>query len=48
MNSLTWANRRLGTSGVALPEVTLRLIDPVTLEQVPLGQEGEVYVSRTC
>ena len=37
-----WEGRRLGYTGVALEGVTLKIVDPVTLEEVPLGEEGEV------
>lgn len=37
-----WEGRRLGFTGVALDGVTLKIVDPETLEEVPLGEEGEV------
>jgi len=40
--SSSWKYRRLGCSGVPLQDVDVRILDPVTLEEVPLGEEGEV------
>ena len=37
-----WEGRRLGYTGVALEGVTVKIVDPVTLEEVPEGEEGEV------
>lgn len=37
-----WEGRRLGYTGVALEGVTLKIVDPETLQEVPLGEEGEV------
>lgn len=36
--------RRLTSAGRALPGVELRIVDPVTLDDVPTGQHGEVLV----
>lgn len=40
--TMNWENRRLGTVGVALPAVTIRIIDPDTLEEKPHDTDGEV------
>jgi long-chain acyl-CoA synthetase len=40
-----WSTRRLGTNGPLLEGVCALFIDPVTLEEVPFGQEGELIVS---
>ena len=37
-----WEGRRLGYTGVALEGVTIKIVDPETLEEVPEGEEGEV------
>jgi long-chain acyl-CoA synthetase len=40
-----WSTRRLGTCGVLLSDVSVIFIDPNTLEEVPVGQDGEVCVA---
>ena len=37
--------RRLTSAGRALPGVSLRIVDPFTLQEVPTGEHGEVLVS---
>lgn len=46
--SNSWANRRLGCSGIAITDVKLRIIDPETLEERALGAEGEVTCTGPC
>ena len=41
-NLFGWENRRLGTTGIALPNVDLRIVDPETKEDMPSGQDGEI------
>ena len=36
--------RRLSSAGRALPGIELRIVDPVTLDDVPVGAHGEVLV----
>ena len=43
----SWSNRRLGTVGIALPQVKLRIIDPATLKELPTDTDGEVRTVRT-
>ena len=40
---MNWKNRRLGCVGVALPEVTIRIVDPGTLQELPADTDGEVH-----
>eukprot|EP00604_Paraphysomonas_vestita_P000988 CAMPEP_0174819148 /NCGR_PEP_ID=MMETSP1107-20130205/2198_1 /TAXON_ID=36770 /ORGANISM="Paraphysomonas vestita, Strain GFlagA" /LENGTH=397 /DNA_ID=CAMNT_0016032091 /DNA_START=767 /DNA_END=1960 /DNA_ORIENTATION=- len=40
-----WEKRRLGCAGVPLYNVTVKIFDPSSQEEVPLGQEGEICVS---
>ena len=42
IGSNSWKNRRLGTVGIALPQVKLRIVDPATLEELPADTDGEV------
>jgi hypothetical protein len=42
---MDWQCRRLGCVGVPLPEVTVRIIDPETLEELPKDTDGEVSTS---
>ncbi|MEE4598063.1 class I adenylate-forming enzyme family protein [Streptomyces sp. DSM 41524] len=44
MNSRS-GGRRLGSCGLPLPGVSVRLVDPSTGEDVRTGQEGELWVS---
>ena len=37
-----WSQRRLGCTGVVLPNVTLKVLDPATMNEVGPDQEGEV------
>ena len=41
-NLAGWGNRRLGTAGIALPNVDLRIVDPETKADMPPGQDGEI------
>jgi acyl-CoA synthetase (AMP-forming)/AMP-acid ligase II len=41
----SWATRRLGCVGVPLPGVTVRIIDPETMEERPSDTDGEVNAS---
>ena len=41
-NLIGWKNRRLGTAGVALPSIDLRIVDPETKEDMPPGKDGEI------
>jgi long-chain acyl-CoA synthetase len=41
----SWTQRRLGTSGVVLKDITVRIVDPETLEELPPGIDGEVTCS---
>ncbi|MFI2478561.1 class I adenylate-forming enzyme family protein [Nocardia xishanensis] len=43
MNSPLTA-RPLGSCGVPLPGLTVRLVDPVTGKDAPIGEEGEIWV----
>ncbi|MDO4916911.1 MAG: long-chain-fatty-acid--CoA ligase [Rothia sp. (in: high G+C Gram-positive bacteria)] len=36
--------RRAGSIGVPFPSVDIRVVDPETLQDVPLGEEGELWV----
>ena len=47
IGSNSWSNRRLGTVGIALPQVKLRIIDPATLKELPTDTDGEVRTART-
>mmetsp|Transcript_5137 Transcript_5137/g.7857 ORF Transcript_5137/g.7857 Transcript_5137/m.7857 type:complete len:666 (-) Transcript_5137:128-2125(-) len=40
-----WENRRLGCVGVPIPGVTVLILDPVTLEEMNDGSEGEICVA---
>jgi len=40
-----WRRRRLGCVGVPLYNVTVKIFNPATKEEVPLGEEGEICVS---
>jgi len=42
VNSPERRNRRLGTVGMAIGGVDVRVVDPETLEAVPHGEEGEI------
>jgi len=42
IGSKPWTKRRLGTVGIALPQVKLRIVDPATLEELPADTDGEV------
>ena len=42
MNGLLPGNRLLGTVGCPLEGVTVRIVDPDTLLEVPPDQDGEV------
>ena len=42
MNGLNQADRLLGTVGRPLKGVTIRVVDPETLLEVPPGHDGEV------
>ena len=42
MNGLNQADRLLGSVGRPLKGVTVRIVDPETLLEMPLGQDGEV------
>jgi acyl-CoA synthetase (AMP-forming)/AMP-acid ligase II len=42
---MNWQNRRLGCVGVPLPGVTVRIINPDTMEELPMDTDGEV---STC
>ena len=37
-----WKDRRLGSVGVAIPGMEVAILDPSTLEEVPLGTDGEI------
>ena len=37
-------NRKAGTVGLPLPNTEVRVVDPETLEDVPLGEAGELWV----
>jgi Acyl-CoA synthetases (AMP-forming)/AMP-acid ligases II len=37
-------NRKAGTVGLPLPNTEVRVVDPETLEDAPLGQPGELWV----
>jgi acyl-CoA synthetase (AMP-forming)/AMP-acid ligase II len=39
---MNWQNRRLGCVGVPLPGVTVRIINPDTMEELPMDTDGEV------
>ena len=41
----SWEYRRLGCAGAPLPGVTVRIVDPDTLEELPVGVDGEVTCS---
>ena len=41
-NLAGWGNRRLGTAGIALPSVDLRIVDPETKADMPAGKDGEI------
>ncbi len=41
-NGPEWKSRRLGTVGVLIPGVEVRIVNPVTLESSPEGETGEV------
>jgi long-chain acyl-CoA synthetase len=43
--SIGWENRRLGTCGVPLEGVTVRIMDPQTLEELPADADGEITVA---
>ena len=45
--SNTWASRRLGCVGVPLDNLTVKILNPVTLEEVEEGTDGEVCL-RSC
>jgi rifamycin polyketide synthase module 1/2/3 len=47
MVTMNWpvGGRELGSCGLPLPGVGVRLVDPATGEDVPAGQEGELWVS---
>lgn len=38
------SNRRAGSIGIPFPSTDIRTVDPETLEDVPKGQEGELWV----
>jgi acyl-CoA synthetase (AMP-forming)/AMP-acid ligase II len=38
----SWSTRRLGCVGVPLPGVTVRIIDPETMQELPKDTDGEV------
>ena len=40
-----WENRRLGCSGVVLKDISVRIVDPETLEERPPGEDGEVITA---
>jgi len=40
-----WGTRKLGSAGLALPDVETRVVDPDTGEQLPSGETGELLVS---
>ncbi len=40
-----WQTRRLGCVGIALYNNTVMIVDPNTLEERPLGEEGEIVCS---
>ena len=40
-----WSMRRLGTCGVTLPGVSILIVDPSTLEEMPAETDGEICVS---
>jgi long-subunit acyl-CoA synthetase (AMP-forming) len=40
-----WKDRRLGCVGRALEGVTVKIMDPESQTEVPLGGEGEIWVS---
>lgn len=45
MGTVGWGNRRLGCSGVPLPGLDVRIVDPATFETRPAGEDGEIVVS---
>ena len=43
MNWMSGA-RPMGSCGLPVPGLAVRILDPLTLEDVPLGDEGELIV----
>jgi acyl-CoA synthetase (AMP-forming)/AMP-acid ligase II len=39
---------RHGTQGRPLPDIEVKLVDPLTLEPVPVGEPGEIWVRGYC
>jgi long-subunit acyl-CoA synthetase (AMP-forming) len=51
LGTVDWSARRLGCVGVPIPGVTVRIVDPETLQQLPSDTDGEVsrynlYIQR--
>src|SRR5260370_25116313 len=46
MVTMNWTSgaRPMGSCGLPLPGLATRIVDPVTLEDVPIGSEGELIV----
>jgi long-chain acyl-CoA synthetase len=39
-----WENRKFGSIGIPLPDTEVRVVDPVSFEELPIGEIGELAI----